>query len=356
VTSFAAVVTTIQPPTDSMRQMHAAIERLGGTLIVVGDQQGPPDYPLDGVQFLSLADQQASEFTVARLIPNNIYARKNVGYLTAIRQGASCIYETDDDNAPLPTFAKRSREVEAQPVTARPWFNVYGAFSELSLWPRGFPLDQIRLPETSAHDPHTPLTRCDAPIQQGLHDGSPDVDAVWRLVLEQEVQFDKRPSICLPPGTWSPFNSQSTWWWPTAYPLLYMPTHASAARMPDIWRSFVAQRCLWELGLGLVFHASEVFQLRNAHDYMNDFELELAGYLRNQELTERLAALTLEPGEPSIASNMRRCYACLIEAGFLAPEEQALIDGWLNDLRTAKGGRGGSVDRASLSRRAAGHE
>ena len=109
-----------------------------------------------------------------------------------------------------------------------------------------------------------------APIQQGLVNGSADVDAIWRLVMDREFFFEPRASVFLEPGNWCPFNTQTTWWWPVAYPLLYIPSYCSF-RMCDIWKSFVAQRCLWELDMGIVFHAPEVYQDRNVHDLMRDF-------------------------------------------------------------------------------------
>ncbi len=83
-------------------------------------------------------------------------------------------------------------------------------------------------------------------IQQGLANGSPDVDAVWRLILDRNFAFSDGAPVVLEAGNWSPFNTQSTWWWPIAYPLLYLPSYCSF-RTCDIWKSFIAQRCLWEL-------------------------------------------------------------------------------------------------------------
>ena len=131
-----------------------------------------------------------------------------------------------------------------------------------------------------------------APIQQGLANNSPDVDAVWRLVLDEEFTFSEGPSVLLRPGAWCPFNSQTTWWWPEAYPLLYLPSYCSF-RMTDIWRSFVAQRCLWETGNGVVFHGPEVFQERNLHSLSSDFEAEIPGYLGNASIAHTLEQLHL---------------------------------------------------------------
>jgi hypothetical protein len=45
-------------------------------------------------------------------VPDSPYARKNIGYLAAMREAAERIIETEDDNYPLPTFwQEREREV-----------------------------------------------------------------------------------------------------------------------------------------------------------------------------------------------------------------------------------------------------
>jgi len=268
-----AVLTTIQRPTRSVWRLSEQINAHGAELVVAGDRKGPDEFAVPGANFLSLSDQLESGFALAVKLPVGHYARKNIGYLWAIERGAECIYETDDDNAPNASWQPRSRTTLARPCPPRPWANVYRMFSEEHIWPRGFPLDRVVDGATHVLDDTEVPGWFDAPIQQGLANGSPDVDAIWRLTLDRHFQFADRPSVSLPAGTWCPFNSQSTWWWRPAFPLLYLPSYCSF-RMTDIWRSFVAQRCLWELGYGLVFHAAEVDQERNEHNLMRDFEDE----------------------------------------------------------------------------------
>ena len=95
--------------------------------------------------------------------------------------------------------------------------------------------------------------------------------------------------------------------------------------MTDIWRSFIAQRCLWELNLGLVFHAPEGEQDRNEHNLMKDFEDEIPGYLGNQKITELLLSLKLskEPGEN--CNNLYHCYEELSENSFFPKSELELV-------------------------------
>lgn len=328
---LVAVITTIQSPTLAVRRLVA---RLGGedASIIIGDRKGPSSYDLAGTEFFSLHRQLESRFDLARALPVAHYARKNVGYLEAIGLRAECIYETDDDNAPLASWTPREKHVEAREVDQQGWVNVYRCFTSEQIWPRGFPLDALGGTLNAAPALRETILHVRAPIQQGLANGSPDVDAIWRLVLDRPFDFDDGPSVFLPAGSWCPFNSQSTWWWPEAYPLMYLPSYCSF-RMTDIWRSFIAQRCLWELGYGVVFHAPEVVQERNEHDLMRDFADEVDGYLRNKEMASILAELALKPGPGAQGQNLLACYRALVKAGFFPADEVGLVSAWLKDLK-----------------------
>ena len=339
-----SVITTIQRPTKCVRLLASFLGESNGRMVVAGDSKGPDDFPLSGIEgfadsqliFLSLNDQLASRFELARLLPTKHYARKNIGYLKAIEQGASCIYETDDDNGPLESWKPRLEHIP-NAATLRvhgdhgpSWVNVYKHFSQENIWPRGLPLDQIHTP-VALEPIATSGESLWAPIQQGLADGAPDVDAIWRLVLDREFRFEQRESVMLPPGQWCPFNTQSTWWWPAVYPLLYVPSYCSF-RMCDIWKSFVAQRCLWELGAGVVFHGAEVWQERNVHSLIRDFQDEIPGYLQNNRLVQILESVPLKAGTDEVASNLRRCYEALIVEQIFPEKELALVDAWLEGI------------------------
>ena len=307
---LVSVITTVQPPTKSVAALSANLRGLNAPLVIVGDRKGPASYQLEGATFLDLQSQVEGPFVLGRELPASHYSRKNIGYLNAIARAANCIYETDDDNAPSSDWKLREAEIDVHRIDCGGWVNAFRCFSSELIWPRGFPLDEIARSFRAIPMSARP-ERIRAPIQQGLADGSPDVDAVWRLVLDTPFKFESGPSVVLSPGSWSPFNSQSTWWWPEAFPLLYLPSRCPF-RMTDIWRSFVAQRCLWEMGYGVVFHAPEVVQDRNPHDLMQDFNDELPGYQRNREFTSVLEDLALLPGKSNAGANLRTCYAALI--------------------------------------------
>ena len=69
----------------------------GGTLLIIGDRKGPSSYPLRGVEFYEIDEQRKLPFRLARVLPENHYTRKNLGYLLAFQQRPDCIYETDDE-------------------------------------------------------------------------------------------------------------------------------------------------------------------------------------------------------------------------------------------------------------------
>jgi hypothetical protein len=328
--TFTAILTTIQPPTPSVKNWMQYLGKYQAPFIIIGDKKGPQEFNLDGTDFYSLEQQLQLPLTLPELLPSGHYARKNVGYQIAFARNTPCIYETDDDNAPLPTWTPRAEEVKARTAPQKNWFNVYRCFSQELLWPRGFPLENIKSSANDAACGDAIPTR--APIQQGLANGSPDVDAVYRLVLDKDIVFADAPSVSLPQGVWCPFNSQSTWWRPEAYPLLYLPSFCSF-RMTDIWRSFIAQRCLWAMNRQLVFHTAEVVQERNEHRLIRDFEDEIPGYINNTKIIMLLQGLTLQPGAESAAENLSRCYEALVIAGFIPEKELPLVQAWVTDYQ-----------------------
>jgi hypothetical protein len=334
---FYSVITTIQPPTPAVRSLCRTLRRVPGQLLVLGDRKGPQEYPLDGAELFALDRQLKLPLRLAHLLPVNHYTRKNIGYLVAISRGAECIYETDDDNCPSDGWQLRTRTVQARKVKGSGWCNVYRYFSDKLIWPRGLPLDQITPTARTKLVASRRLSSVVSPIQQGLADGSPDVDALWRLVLDKPFRFQLGASVALTRGVWCPFNSQSTWWWPEAYPLMYLPSFCTF-RMTDIWRSFVAQRCVWALGGAVTFHASEVVQRRNAHNLLKDFQDEVPGYLANDQIVRLLEAQSLEPGTEMVGTNLLRCYGTLVQQGILPRKELPLVKAWLGDLKKAAGG------------------
>ena len=335
--SGAVVLTSIAAPNGVMRRIAEDCTRLSLPFFVIGDTKAPATFDLPGCEFVSVEAQLKLGYAFPALCPTRHYARKNVGYLMAIARGVDFIAETDDDNMPRDDdfYMPLGRTVEAETVSGTGWVNVYRYYTDRLIWPRGLPLDEIQrpLPEPGA------TASVLAPIQQGLADENPDVDAIYRLALPLPFDFERRRRIALGDGAWCPYNSQNTIYYREAFPLLYLPAYCSF-RMTDIWRSFVAQRIAWVNGWSILFREATVVQDRNDHSLMRDFEDEISGYLGNRRIGEALAALDLPAGEESIPAAMRLCYRALVDGQFVGAEELPLLDAWLDDLAGLSGARG----------------
>ena len=326
----ALVVTSVAQPNAVLHALARGCLKHGLDFFVIGDEASPPRFELEGCRFYSLSEQRALPFHFARKCLTRHYARKNIGYLLAMREGARVILETDDDNIPTEDFwRERKRRQFVKVVSDAGWVNVYHYFTDATLWPRGLPLDRINALIPSFESLATEETDC--PIQQGLTDENPDVDAIYRLALRLPQTFRKDRRVALRSRTHSPFNSQNTAWWRDAFPLLYLPANCSF-RMTDIWRSFVAQRIARANDWAILFHEPNMRQQRNEHDLMRDFKDEVPGYLNNSRIVEALERPTLRKGLDELNDNLRICYEELVRMGMVGAQELDLVEAWVADL------------------------
>ncbi|MGD2093986.1 MAG: STELLO glycosyltransferase family protein [Phycisphaerales bacterium] len=322
------VITMINYPTKAVETI--ASMKKDWNILVVADRKTPDDWSCPNTKLLSLKDQMAIDSDYARECPMDHYARKNIGYLETVRDGAQVIAETDDDNIPKDNFLSFvNRNVKGRLVEAPGWENVYKHFTDGRIWPRGFPLEYIN---QSFESPGSLAGEAvfDCPVQQYLVDGDPDVDAIYRLTTKADIKF--RPNtIILSEGTFCPFNSQNTIWWPDTFALLYLPGTVSF-RMTDIWRSFIAQVCLHKAGKKVAFGPATMFQVRNEHNLIRDFADEISGYLNNAKIMELLSNIDLLDGPNQIELNMRLCYEKLVAENIVPQNELHLLDLWLKDI------------------------
>ena len=332
MTNNALVITSISNSENKILQDYARkAPGYGFHFIVVGDDKSPDDFELSGCEFLSLKGQLSSGFELAKLLPTRHYARKNIGYLAAMKNGANIIVETDDDNYAKDCFWNtRDSHVDADFYENAGWFNIYNLFSGENIWPRGFSLEHIKV----IPDKNTAVKKsCYCPVQQGLADENPDVDAIYRMISPLPVNFKKANNTALGKNTWCPFNSQNTTWFKEVFMLMYLPSYCNF-RMTDIWRSFVVQRICWENGMDILFHNATVWQERNEHNLLIDFKDELSGYSNNNEIINRLTGLKLKKGAEFIPDNIKACYKVFIDMNLMDKKELDLINAWIKDVNT----------------------
>ena len=285
--------------------------------------------------FLSVKKQKSLGYRIHDLLPYKSYARKNLGYLYAIQHGARVIYDTDDDNSPTSgkiTFYQQETGKFHVYKTDAVVVNPYEHFGQSTIWPRGYPLDHI------ADPPSHKFVTClgaDTSIQQGVVNGDPDVDAIFRLTrkdkdVDLKVEFDKEaPTVLLPPKTMAPFNSQNTLFMNKGLWGMLLPITV-AFRVCDIWRGYWAQRLLWDVGSHLSFFPPNAVQFRNAHSYLADFVDEKMLYHDAGRLVEFLISWKSE--KKDFFGRVLDLSVAMVEQGFWEMNDAILTEAWLTDL------------------------
>jgi len=321
------VVTTIQGATLQLRNLvHSTAFH---SVVIVGDLKTPSDWECSGARYLSVEEQLAIEPELAKLTPWNTYARKNLGYLACLAGGANVIFESDDDNGPLPGLGPLTIEgtFEGPVVESESgWINPYRMTNRTDIWPRGLPLEEIHNEAAyTSVDGHVE----NVAVQQWLAAGEPDVDAVYRLTREQTPAELEGGRFAVGRGSFTPFNSQATAWH-SHFELMYLPATVSF-RMTDIWRSFVALRVMHSMGASLVYMGPGVHQDRNPHNLLNDFESEIPGYRWNSRIRCLLDEVSFDRND-SISARLRRCYEALVSAGIVDADELTILDAWCSAM------------------------
>lgn len=321
------VITSIFPPTEAVEK-YAAIN--GHRLVVVGDKKSPSVWDCPNTVFLSVDEQNSLSYHLLNKLPYNHYSRKMIGYIFAIKSGASMIIDTDDDNIPLNNW--EFPEFIGKHDTTMPdsgFVNMYKSFSAMKIWPRGFPLELINDPNAVIQEDGLTEKKVRVGVWQALADGDPDVDAIYRITNNTPCYFDQRKPIVLDKGTVCPFNSQNTAFHKQCFALLYLPVTVTF-RFTDILRGLVAQPIMWKAGYRLGFTQATVEQKRNPHDYLNDFQSEIPCFLHVRKVIQTVSDVVRS--NESIPDNLRRAYEALANEGIVEPQEVELLDLWLQDI------------------------
>ena len=332
------VLTTIQSPLPGIEKWKEITDL---PIIIVGDRKTPHDWEHPNCEFLSFHSTCKMDFRLPSLLPENHYTRKNIGYLNAIRKGATSIIDTDDDNFPHPhswneiinEHERNSYKIPNESSNA--FRNVYSYFSqsEIPFWPRGFPLREL-LNSNSVVDPKNLQKVEDANrvgVWQGMVDQDPDIDAIHRLLYLRCPKFENKTNLILGKKNLCPFNSQNTLWKsPTLFPLLYLPATVSF-RFTDILRGYVAQIIMHAHDRYLGFTKATAVQERNQHDIMKDFASETSMYLQTTEIVEAVSSKVRATS--SISENLILSYEELTKMKVTRDDEMKMVECWLNDIQ-----------------------
>lgn len=323
----AIVITSINAPKDEMYQFAKIPE---WKLVCVGDTKTPQDWYIENVDYLSPAEQDRLFPIFSKFFPWKMYARKNFGYLYAIKNGAQIIGESDDDMFPDKNYPPDVSLEKTVPVLSGEKFvNVYKYFLKNSVknpvWVRGFPLEFI----SNQAGVKQKTAKVVAPMQNSVQDKDSDFDAIYRFLYNDWLDLKKDAEFALGKGSYAPMNTQNTFTHPAAYPLLYLPA-TSGFHVEDIIRGYIAQRILWEMGGTVVFtyptaHTSK----RNPHDYLDDFRLEVPLFLNTKKLADILdsTSLSKDPLE-----SLLKVYRVLVKNGFFPKEELPIVTAWVCEI------------------------
>ncbi|XP_050404791.1 uncharacterized protein LOC126820736 [Patella vulgata] len=326
------IITTIQYPTEDVKFLA---KLKGWQVVVAGDTKTPTDWTFPNCHYLSVEKQKTLGFETVNLLPVKSYSRKNAAYLYAIAHGARIIYETDDDNRPLDLLKHFIYEPKMSGLkfAGGKIFNPYRHFGQPTLWPRGYPLGYIGGNFTDKYELGVFKTPS---IQQGVVNGDPDMDAIFRLTRKRttemlNVSFDGyAPPAILPPGVLVPFNSQNTLFLQDVLWALVLPTSVTF-RVTDIWRGYWIQRLMWEIDANLGFFGPNAFQKRNSHSYVKDAQDEDMLYFMTHDLVDFLLEWKCDQS--------LKFFACAVKLtedmnkkGFWKGSDVELIKAWFNDL------------------------
>jgi hypothetical protein len=279
----AIVTTTIYSISEATRKFATFKD---WKLYIVGDTKTPHDEynefckEHENVFYLSPDYQEHNFKEISDLIGWKSIQRRNIGFLQALKDGAEIIASVDDDNIPLDNWGKNI--IVGQPTNVYYYecddiaFDPIGATNYTQLWHRGFPIQILK----KRQDKYKITRKTIIPdIQADFWNGDPDIDAVCRLEHKPMCFFDDKyfPLAC---NTFSPFNSQNTFFSREAMKKYIVIPYPGIGRMDDIWPSYYMQ----SIGFKVIYNKATVFQDRNIQDLTKNMKMEYIGYEKTLEL------------------------------------------------------------------------
>ena len=328
--NISVVITSINKPNNVIEKYYSMCQKIGAHFLIIGDKKTPNysnKFPL-----ISIENQKKLDFQILKKLPFNSYARKNIGYLLAMKRGSQIIIETDDDNYPKKNFfSSISLKKKLNELSGPEWINILKVFAKEKklMWPRGYPLSLIN--ENNKIIKKT--TSAISPVQQRMCDGNPDVDAIFRLTNNNINYKFKKKNYIIGLRSLCPFNSQNTVWHKLVFPMMYLPSYCSM-RATDIWRGFVAIRLLNNYKWKLSFLEPTVIQIRNAHNLMYDFSEEQEVYKNTIKFNKILKNINLSKDYKYLLKNLFKCYKALVKEGIINKNELVLLRYWIKDINS----------------------
>ena len=318
------VITSINPITEAIKKFAKIKD---WHVLIIGDKKSNR-YNYENLTFLDINDQKQLNFSSFETTPINHYSRKNLGYLYAIKNNATLIYDTDDDTFPYENWIANDFICQNN-IESSDFINPFEFFTKEKCWPRGTPLSQINKSNIYSYNKKDSKIG----VWQGIIDDDSDFDAIYRLTNNKHIKFDKNKQISINKNCYSIFNSQSTLWNKELNCLLYIPISVDF-RFTDILRGYITQRIMWEFNYQLGFHSPNTYQIRNEHDYFKDFLGEISMYQNVPKLIKILNDINLQ-GE-NIQNCLLKIYNTLHSNQIVKESELKNLNNWIKDYNFNK--------------------
>ncbi|MFC1931527.1 hypothetical protein ACFLXJ_04945 [Chloroflexota bacterium] len=282
-------------------------------MFVVGDKKTPSEarqfcdrlfetYRIP-VRYLGIEEQEKNlkDFPkLLEIIPYNSGCRKLLGMLIAYLEGYANLITVDDDNFATDQDFFGYHDIVGEEVelplveSSSGWFNTCDYLIEennIPFYYRGIPWSQRKVKK----DPVTwHQTKLKVVANSGFWLGDPDIDASSRLFWPIRVtgmRPEVEPNFGLYPGTWCPFNNQSTAMAREILPAYFTPHNAK--RFGDIWPAYVVCCIAGHLNHVVSYGFPFVRQIRNPHNYWTDIDDEKVGAQATEPLVDLLRSAKL---------------------------------------------------------------
>lgn len=320
------IITTINKPNDNINYYS---KLTNWDLIIIGDSKTEDElYNNIKCIYLGLKKQKQLYPSFYDKIPLKSYTRKMFGYLYAINNKYSIIYDTDDDNkyiGNLDLYNINSSEILL--TTQQGFINLYNLYTKGHIWSRGIPPNHKCIeiiPDThkitNLENYNNYSKTCS--IIQGLVNNDPDVDAYYRININNKpFNFDDiDKDIILGKYSICPINTQNTFWQDsTMFYAMYLPVSVTF-RYTDILRGFIALYQIWKNNKNIKFTKATAYQDRNLHDLYKDYESELPMYETADKVIELL--------NNNKNASMHEIYSILAEHNIVSYDEIKILDEW----------------------------
>ena len=284
---IAIVIFTTNEPTLAIHK-YSNIDECD--LIIVANNKTPIDkYKNVNCILLSIEKQSKLFPKFHKLLPIDHYCRKNMGYAYAIKNEYDIIVDTNDDIVPNNSLKNiLKKKYSKYLISGSDFINVYHMFTSIKMWPRGFPLDKIKKKPTYKIL-HT--TNGEIGIIQGLIDGSPDTDSIFKMVFDifDNFKFKNNNNMyILDNNSYCSCNGYNTYWLnKDLFYLLYIPCNISY-KFCDILKMYIAQKFARTHDMKITFVSPNVSRNNDNIDNSECFSQEIEMFTNINKLIEIL--------------------------------------------------------------------